>query len=142
MLGSCFCVLLFFLFCYLFPTFIFSILVSLFCYLFFFFLMIRRPPRSTRTDTLFPYTTLVRSPIGDTWPVQRCIAVTDDPIVKLGQKVGHALLQHFFAPFQHFLQRGRCYFEGGRAMQHMMSVYTLDMYHVGGLGIAYYQSAM
>src|SRR3546814_20775723 len=31
------------------------------CFLFFFFLMIRRPPRSTRTDTLFPYTTLFRS---------------------------------------------------------------------------------
>src|SRR3546814_9848159 len=27
-----------------------------------FFLMIRRPPRSTLTDTLFPYTTLFRSP--------------------------------------------------------------------------------
>src|SRR3546814_11414456 len=27
----------------------------------FFFLMIRRPPRSTRTDTLFPYTTLFRA---------------------------------------------------------------------------------
>src|SRR3546814_2542598 len=27
----------------------------------FFFLMIRLPPRSTRTDTLFPYTTLFRS---------------------------------------------------------------------------------
>src|SRR6266576_5015045 len=31
---------------------------SFFCFLFFFFLMIRRPPRST----LFPYTTLFRSP--------------------------------------------------------------------------------
>src|SRR3546814_17434101 len=30
---------------------------------FFFFLMIRRPPRSTRPDTLFPYTTLFRSAI-------------------------------------------------------------------------------
>src|SRR3546814_950462 len=29
--------------------------------MFIFFLMIRRPPRSTRTDTLFPYTTLFRS---------------------------------------------------------------------------------
>src|SRR3546814_421511 len=29
--------------------------------MFCFFLMIRRPPRSTRTDTLFPYTTLFRS---------------------------------------------------------------------------------
>src|SRR3546814_11464001 len=35
--------------------------------LLFFFLMIRRPPRSTRTDTLFPYTTLFRSP-----PLQPC----------------------------------------------------------------------
>src|SRR3546814_14038068 len=32
---------------------------------FIFFLMIRRPPRSTRTDTLFPYTTLFRSPQRD-----------------------------------------------------------------------------
>src|SRR3546814_12370879 len=30
-------------------------------FIFVFFLMIRRPPRSTRTDTLFPYTTLFRS---------------------------------------------------------------------------------
>src|SRR3546814_1748481 len=34
--------------------------IVLFC-LCFCFLMIRRPPRSTRTDTLFPYTTLFRS---------------------------------------------------------------------------------
>src|SRR3546814_13362112 len=32
--------------------------------------MIRRPPRSTRTDTLFPYTTLFRSP----WFPVRCAA--------------------------------------------------------------------
>src|SRR3546814_20939352 len=30
--------------------------------------MIRRPPRSTRTDTLFPYTTLFRSPLVDDAP--------------------------------------------------------------------------
>src|SRR3546814_18002302 len=35
--------------------------VLMFFVLHFFFLMIRRPPRSTRTDTLFPYTTLFRS---------------------------------------------------------------------------------
>src|SRR3546814_10563213 len=34
----------------------------------FFFLMIRRPPRSTRTDTLFPYTTLFRSGLTDRTP--------------------------------------------------------------------------
>src|SRR3546814_4368225 len=31
--------------------------------------MIRRPPRSTRTDTLFPYTTLFRSPYAGTHQV-------------------------------------------------------------------------
>src|SRR3546814_13333002 len=36
----------------------YSVLVDI---LVFFFLMIRRPPRATRTDTLFPYTTLFRS---------------------------------------------------------------------------------
>src|SRR3546814_11936819 len=38
---------------------------------FFFFLMIRRPPRSTRTDTLFPYTTLFRSPAEPVSEVRR-----------------------------------------------------------------------
>src|SRR3546814_18509802 len=32
--------------------------------------MIRRPPRSTRTDTLFPYTTLFRSGI---WQIRRAL---------------------------------------------------------------------
>src|SRR3546814_3593500 len=43
----------------------FLVLYLTLCHMFswftFFFLMIRRPPRSTRTDTLFPYTTLFRS---------------------------------------------------------------------------------
>src|SRR3546814_14803370 len=38
-------------------------LLLLLCFLF--FLMRRRPPISTRTDTLFPYTTLFRSAIHD-----------------------------------------------------------------------------
>src|SRR3546814_12967682 len=40
-------------------------IICLFCcaFLIVFFLMIRRPPRSTRTDTLFPYTTLFRSTV-------------------------------------------------------------------------------
>src|SRR3546814_3858569 len=33
--------------------------------------MSRRPPRSTRTDTLFPYTTLVRSALAIHWPQAR-----------------------------------------------------------------------
>src|SRR3546814_2009130 len=35
------------------------------CVSLFFYLRLRRPPRSTRTDTLFPYTTLFRSRPGD-----------------------------------------------------------------------------
>src|SRR3546814_1155696 len=38
-----------------------ALLFLFFFTLFFFFLYIRRPPSSTRTDTLFPYTTLFRS---------------------------------------------------------------------------------
>src|SRR3546814_2604444 len=45
--------------------------------------MIRRPPRSTRTDTLFPYTTLFRSPLccssaqfGTTLPGRRGSAIS------------------------------------------------------------------
>src|SRR3546814_8859781 len=33
--------------------------------------MIRRPPRSTRTDTLFPYTTLFRSRLTTNWDIAR-----------------------------------------------------------------------
>src|SRR3546814_20919675 len=40
-----------------------------------FFLCLRRPPRSTRTDTLFPYTTLFRS---------RKILVVDDDVAYVG----------------------------------------------------------
>src|SRR3546814_6636484 len=40
-----------------------------------FVLMIRRPPRSTRTYTLFPYTTLFRSP-STTWPASARAAAT------------------------------------------------------------------
>src|SRR3546814_16603243 len=45
----------------------------------FFFLMIRRPPRSTRTDTLFPYTTLFRS---RSFPyLLRATRITTDTVV-------------------------------------------------------------
>src|SRR3546814_20055691 len=42
----------------------------------FFFLMIRRPPRSTRTDTLFPYTTLFRSESAVSM-IQGCSEIVD-----------------------------------------------------------------
>src|SRR3546814_17036978 len=46
--------------------------------------MIRRPPRSTRTDTLFPYTTLFRSTLAATWfhpPASRQIG---QPVPEIG----------------------------------------------------------
>src|SRR3546814_16729566 len=44
------------------------------CYLFF-FLMIRRPPISTRTYTLFPYTTLFRSHVLDYFHIAMRVTV-------------------------------------------------------------------
>src|SRR3546814_13290891 len=41
-----------------------TLLYASVCRVYVFFLMIQLPPRSTLTDTLFPYTTLVRSPAG------------------------------------------------------------------------------
>src|SRR3546814_10404276 len=55
--------------------------------MFFFFLMIRRPPRSTRTDTLFPYTTLFRSAAGRT--AQGAAQGLSDPVY--GQRDGREL---------------------------------------------------
>src|SRR3546814_9906144 len=42
--------------------------------------MIRRPPRSTRTDTLFPYTTLFRSPFPSI-----LVASRNDPYISFGR---------------------------------------------------------
>src|SRR3546814_6331741 len=58
--------------------------------------MIRRPPRSTRTDTLFPYTTLLLS-----WAAQEtAILLTNGKDtgyglgVDVGEKNGHAYVEH------------------------------------------------
>src|SRR3546814_9778267 len=40
--------------------------------------MIRRPPRSTRTDTLFPYTTLFRSRASPERHIERSSRLADD----------------------------------------------------------------
>src|SRR3546814_11459606 len=55
--------------------------------LFFFFLMILRPPRSTLTDTLFPYTTLFRSA-----PVDGHAAIVGQRAIFGG--VGQHLMDH------------------------------------------------
>src|SRR3546814_14288359 len=60
--------------------------------------MIRRPPRSTRTDTLFPYTTLFRSFGGHAAGVVR--AVVNDPTAIILARVidiAQMILAHFRA---------------------------------------------
>src|SRR3546814_2721524 len=61
--------------------------------------MIRRPPRSTRTDTLFPYTTLFRSPYIPRStqpknpyrsPERGAMTATDDPLSLLDDLVAKA----------------------------------------------------
>src|SRR3546814_10770620 len=57
--------------------------------------MIRRPPRSTRTDTLFPYTTLFRShftlvsrrSIGQTQPLSQLFCI----IVQICEGISHGI---------------------------------------------------
>src|SRR3546814_14935799 len=51
----------------------------------FFFLRIRQPPISTRTDTLFPYTTLFRSALGR-------LVVEDDEVADILIEVAHAAI--------------------------------------------------
>src|SRR3546814_18358683 len=54
--------------------------------------MIRRPPRSTRTDTLFPYTTLFRSPaktLDLNTPVPP-VAVTQPTFLQQAEPLAHA----------------------------------------------------
>src|SRR3546814_8694087 len=67
-------------------TFVYYFVVS--CILgvsyYFFFLMIRRPPGSTRTDTLFPYTTLFRS-------IAKVECLVDRGTLRLG--IAYAALQ-------------------------------------------------
>src|SRR3546814_19744599 len=80
----------------------------LFLYLFF-FLMIRRPPRSTRTDTLFPYTTLFRSagttvyaPGGDALAWALFV-----PLLNLAEVTGLNKKQPFWRDAQSFTEMSR-----------------------------------
>src|SRR3546814_15393700 len=75
------------------------IVLRLVCVLLFvlviFFLMIRRPPRSTRTDTLFPYTTLFRSDkqhLLTTWPMMDIAELAKQ------EDVDAAIRQHPYSP--------------------------------------------
>src|SRR3546814_10376959 len=68
--------------------------------------MIRRPPRSTRTDTLFPYTTLFRS------PQPRSV-----------EKSGPGIHQEFLTRFQRVAGSG--YKHGRRSEEHTSELQSL-----------------
>src|SRR3546814_12245352 len=53
--------------------------------------MIRRPPRSTRTDTLFPYTTLFRSTwCGTAWSLASCVTMRATRPASLEKEISSA----------------------------------------------------
>src|SRR3546814_8118802 len=67
------------------------------------FLMIRRPPRSTRTDTLFPYTTLFRSKLYEEGIDDKTgDEEADNRLPKL--KTGDPLDRDKITPEQHFTE--------------------------------------
>src|SRR3546814_20546036 len=75
--------------------------------------MIRRPPRSTRTDTLFPYTTLFRS-----FFITALSEFCGKPMIEPGI-IGNCYLGMIVQPLVHGLLDVRCYeMIGGRDMQH------------------------
>src|SRR3546814_12746333 len=66
-------------------------LLSEYVFLLLFFLMIRRPPRSTRTDTLFPYTTLFRSAFPGSAEIADPLRRTGFAVRRAGHRSGQQL---------------------------------------------------
>src|SRR3546814_5146800 len=58
--------------------------------------MIRRPPRSTLTDTLFPYTTLFRSKL-------RLLGLTDEQINRLTETGEESYSLAIYSPYRGYL---------------------------------------
>src|SRR3546814_6605870 len=88
--------------------------------------MIRRPPRSTRTDTLFPYTTLFRSPIVASSKLVGVIFGGLDPLViverdRLSGDVEHELAKGALV----VLPAAMGLFEKGRSEEHTSELQSL-----------------
>src|SRR3546814_1885819 len=94
--------------------------------------MIRRPPRSTRTDTLFPYTTLFRSRIAfqldDILVDILRFAPADRHFLPLENEIGHAciaalgLVDHRQCSVDGFEQRGQRSEEHTSELQSLMRI--------------------
>src|SRR3546814_12846469 len=72
---------------------------------FFFFVMIRRPPRSTRTDTLFPYTTLFRSDDAREDLVEHLVEAVEQALVLHVDRAGQ-VIELFGAAVDHLAVEG------------------------------------
>src|SRR3546814_13004341 len=81
--------------------------------------MIRRPPRSTRTDTLFPYTTLFRSPVVEA--VQPGLQRRRGLVAEIGVVIIGA---RFFEGVQHALSLARAHVAD-------MGIVVLIAFHIG-----------
>src|SRR3546814_6264179 len=79
--------------------------------------MIRRPPRSTRTDTLFPYTTLFRSPMS-------CCRLAPGP-AGLVEPPDVMLIFHEYERAQGNAQRGKIGNQSGRSEEHTSELQSL-----------------
>src|SRR3546814_21093129 len=86
----------------------------------FFFLMIRRPPRSTRTDTLFPYTTLFRSLLDET---PSFVVKANDALRICGQSIQIEIQLFNFK--SDFIKPGVEYVLGGRSEEHTSELQSL-----------------
>src|SRR3546814_10027555 len=75
--------------------------------------MIRRPPRSTRTDTLFPYTTLFRSPE---------ILIPNGPIPSRASRI-----RHRFDAKDHSMPILQDFMIGRRALDHRSEEHTSEL---------------
>src|SRR5213596_4104682 len=70
--------------------------------LLFFFLMIRPPPRSTQDRTLFPYTTLFRSPRRPPRRTSRCRARRTPPAARRSEEHTSELQSHGLSSYAVF----------------------------------------
>src|SRR3546814_5255858 len=90
--------------------------------------MIRRPPRSTRTDTLFPYTTLFRSIvhfIGEAALVEP-VEEAPDAFLGIGEDMVHIGRDHLGALFlRRALQQFGAARAGGRSEEHTSELQSL-----------------
>src|SRR3546814_1843924 len=94
--------------------------------------MIRRPPRATRTDTLFPYTTLFRSPEGggDSKADSETFAVADEiaTLHYVGEaNSGSERWAFAFSAKKQWQQKARSDIEGiaGRSEEHTSELQSL-----------------